>query len=57
MKINVIEYAKKALIDELYTSAIYSKLAKIYGKTPLSKKLLEMSEMESRHAEIWLDFS
>lgn len=53
---DIIRYAKKALIDELYSSAIYYKLAKMYGGTSLSKKLLTMSKMEENHAKLWLNF-
>ena len=52
----IIDFAKTALMDELYTSAIYNRLSKLYGAKPLSKKLLELAEMESEHANFWINF-
>lgn len=52
----IIDFAKTALMDELYTSAIYHSLSNLYGDAPISEELLELSEMESEHANFWINF-
>ncbi len=52
----IVDFAKKSLVDEIYTSAIYHSLSKLYGDTPLSKELSGLSEMEGEHSRFWMDF-
>ena len=52
----IIDFAKTALMDELYTSAIYNSLSNLYGDAPIFEELLELSEMESEHANFWINF-
>jgi len=53
---SVISYAKEALLDELYATAIYSKLAEHYEGRDLSRKFRELAEMEKNHAKFWSEF-
>jgi len=53
---SIINYAKQALIDELYATAIYSKLSKYYEGKDLSRKCKEHAEIERRHAKFWMEF-
>ena len=52
----IIELAKLALADELFSSAIYRRLAKLYSGKSIRSKLIEMAEMETSHANFWHDF-
>lgn len=51
-----VSFAEKALTDELYTSAIYDKLAAYYKDQVLRKKLKELARVEGDHAEFWKSF-
>lgn len=55
-KDTILKYAKEALIDELYSTEIYKKLAKLYRDEKISRKLLENANMENRHSKFWLKF-
>jgi len=51
----LIEYARLALEDELFSSVIYRKLADFHrGK--IRSKLINIAEMEEEHANFWLNF-
>ena len=52
----IVDFAKKSLTDEIYTSAIYHSLSKMYGDAPLAKELSGLSEMEREHSEFWMNF-
>ncbi len=52
----VIEYAKKSLLDELYSAAIYVRLAKIFKRKKTIERFKKMAKMEARHAEFWIEF-
>ncbi len=52
----VVKYARKSLLDELYSKEIYSKMGELHkGKSP-SKKLIKISRMEEGHARFWRKF-
>ncbi len=53
---DIIDFAKKTLVDEIYTSSIYDSLSRLYGDTPLSKELRELSQMEGEHSRFWRGF-
>jgi len=53
---DVVELAKKALADELFSYTIYSKLSEIVGKQSLKEKLLKIAKMEQSHADFWSSF-
>lgn len=53
---DAIDFAKKSLVDEIYTSSIYYSLSRLYGDTPLSRDLHELSLMEGEHSRFWRDF-
>jgi predicted membrane protein (TIGR00267 family) len=53
---DTIDFAKKSLVDEIYTSSIYYSLSRLYGDTPLSKDLHELSQMEGEHSKFWMGF-
>lgn len=55
-KIGTVDFAKKALLNELETSAIYDRLAKSYYNEDLSRRLGVLSETEAEHARFWLKF-
>ena len=55
-KDNITDFARKALVDEIYTSSIYHNLSRLYGDTTLSKELVDLSEMESEHSRFWKSF-
>lgn len=52
----IVKYARRALIDELYSEAIYRKLAKLYKNDKVSEKLIRSAEIEGRHAKFWIKF-
>lgn len=51
----VVEMAKKALANEMFSSALYSRLAALYGGS-ISSKLAEIAEMERKHTGFWAEF-
>ena len=53
---DIIDFAEKSLVDEIYTSSIYDSLSRLYGDTPLSKELRELSQMEGEHSKFWMGF-
>ncbi len=53
---DVIDKAKKALLDELYASAIYKKLAMQHRKGELFKKFKTLADVERKHARFWMEF-
>ncbi len=53
---SIIDMAKTALSDEALSSAIYRRLARIYGDESVRSKIAEIAEMEGRHAEFWMNF-
>lgn len=55
-KEEVISYAKRMLLDELYSTSIYRKLASMYKRKSIVDKLLHMAQMEARHARFWVEF-
>ncbi|MBS7647686.1 MAG: VIT1/CCC1 transporter family protein [Candidatus Bathyarchaeia archaeon] len=55
-KVETINFAKKALLNELETSAVYSRLAKSYRAESLSERLGVLSETEAEHARFWSRF-
>ncbi|MCD6195170.1 MAG: VIT1/CCC1 transporter family protein [Staphylothermus sp.] len=52
----LLNNARKALMDELYAAAIYTKLSRLYRNKKVSSKLRCIAEMESRHAVFWAKF-
>ncbi len=52
----VIEYAKKSLVDELYSATIYIKLTKLFRRRETIERFKKMAEMEAKHAEFWIEF-
>lgn len=52
----VISYAKRMLLDELYSASIYRKLASMYKRKSIIDKLLHMVQMEAKHARFWMEF-
>jgi len=55
-KEEVISYAKRMLLDELYSASIYRKLASMYKRKSIVDKLFHMAQMEARHARFWMEF-
>jgi len=51
----VIEYAKRALVNEQYTSRIYARLADLYQRSDsqLATRLTALAREEAMHAEFW----
>jgi len=52
----LLNNARKVLMDELYAAAIYTKLSRLYMDKKVSNKLQCIAEMESRHAVFWIRF-
>ncbi len=52
----VIRYAEKSLLDELYSKEIYRKMAEFHKGKSASEKLIRIAEMEEEHAEYWKKF-
>lgn len=53
---DVITYARKSLLDEVYSAEIYKRLAELHKNEKSSGKLRKISEMEYEHAEFWRRF-
>ncbi|MCD6508988.1 MAG: hypothetical protein J7L11_01150 [Thermoprotei archaeon] len=52
-RIKIVDYAKNALLDELYAEAIYSRLAEYYKGKDISGKFEELAKIERRRANFW----
>ncbi len=55
-RVDVVGYAKAFLEDEVYSAKIYRLLANMYRDAPIRDRLIQMAEMEERHAEFWRAF-
>ena len=55
-RMKIVDYAKNALLDELYAEAIYSRLAEHYKGKDISRKFEELAKIERRHANFWMEF-
>jgi len=55
-RIKIVDYAKNALLDELYAKAIYSRLAEYYRGKDISRKFEELAKIERSHANFWMGF-
>ena len=53
-RIKIVDYAKNALLDELYAKAIYSRLAECYRGKDISREFEELAKIERRHANFWM---
>ncbi len=51
-----IRLARKALGDEVFSSIIYSRLAKLYSEDSVRNKLSRIAEMEKNHVKFWVRF-
>ncbi len=54
----VIEYAKRALVNEQHTSRIYARLANLYQRSDsqLATRLTALAREEAMHADFWRAF-
>jgi len=51
-----IEYAKKALRDEITATSIYKQLAMLHKDENIGNRLARIAEMEERHVNFWRGF-
>ena len=53
---DIVDFVKASLMDERQTSATYLRLSGVCQDGSLSKKLLEIGNEESEHADFWTKF-
>ncbi|RLG58798.1 hypothetical protein DRN86_05170, partial [Candidatus Geothermarchaeota archaeon] len=56
MSSSIVDLARKALANEIFSYGIYSRLAELYREGPLRSKLRRIAKMEEKHANFWIDF-
>jgi len=53
---SLVELVKEALLDEVFSSVVYSRLANLHRKEPLKSKLSKIADVERRRAKFWSEF-
>ena len=56
LKKEIVKLAREALVDELFASVIYSRLAGLYAGESVKSKLIKISKMEGEHVSFWQEF-